>query len=599
MHQSPLEYQADAPWERAAGSARAGVLLLALLLAVYVPGLFSIPVVDRDEARFAQASRQMFESFALPEQARDHRPVERDDAGRLRGGMHAGAWAVPMVGLRPRLAKPPLIYWVQSASAAVLTGLDPLADRIWHYRVPSVVSAIVACAIIWRLGVHAGHARAGWLAGALLGVCPMVVWDANQARADQLLFATTTTAMAALLAIRRSQRPGWAVPVVFWVAIGAGILTKGPITPMIAALTALSFSWIARDWRWLARTRPLIALVILPAMLLPWVVESARIVGWDTLVSIWTDETIGRSAEPKEGHWGPPGYHFVLLAVLFWPGSLITLHALGSGVRHALRLPPGAGRLTRWKSRAVCDETTLFLLCWIIPSWIVFELVGTKLPHYTLPLYPAVALLTARSIIGLADAADPPPRPVPPAVGRVIWLLIGTGLTVAAPIAIARLGGGPPAWIGAAVFAAAALALLIPAAAARRSLIRTHLLAIAAAVVFCVGLLEWVLPRADRLQVTDRLAAVIDRAGPDAPVAAAGYHEDSLTFATRARLVRVSPDRVLSWAAEHPGGVIILPADSPAQPGWTELGRVSGINYSKGERVELVVFRIDLPPGPW
>lgn len=580
--------------ERFARSPAAAWVLVLLLLAVYVPGMISIPVVDRDEARFAQASRQMFESFALPEQSRDEQAIEPDDSGRLRGGMHAGNWAVPMVGQRPRLAKPPLIYWLQSTSAALLTGFEPLADRIWHYRVPSVASAILACLLTWRLGVRSGHARAGLLAGALLGVCPMVVWDANQARADQLLLATTTAAMAALYAVRHSPRKGWAAPILFWIAMGAGVLTKGPITPMIAGLTVLAFCAIARDWRWLGRTRPLLALVILPVMLAPWVIESVRIVGWDTLVSIWTDETIGRSAEPKEGHWGPPGYHFVLLAVLFWPGSLITLYALGAGVKRAIRLPDGSNRLQRFKSRAVADDTTLFLLCWIIPSWIVFELVGTKLPHYTLPLYPAVALLTARSIIALADALEQPNRPVPPKAGIIIWLLIGAGLTIAAPIVIARAGGAPTLWIGAGLFGAVSLALLIAATrSVRRSLIRTHLLAIAAAVVFCIGLLEWVLPRATALHVTDQLASIIAQAPAGTPVAAAGYTEDSLVFATRGRLARLSPAQIERWAAANPGGVVILPADAPAQPGWTELGRVRGINYSKGERVELVVYRID------
>ncbi len=580
--------------ERFARSPAAAWVLILLLLAVYVPGMISIPVVDRDEARFAQASRQMFESFALPEQSRDEQAIEPDDSGRLRGGMHAGDWAVPMVGQRPRLAKPPLIYWLQSTSAALLTGFEPLADRIWHYRVPSVASAILACLLTWRLGVRSGHARAGLLAGALLGVCPMVVWDANQARADQLLLATTTAAMAALYAVRQAPRKGWAAPILFWIAMGAGVLTKGPITPMIAGLTVLAFCAIARDWRWLGRTRPLLALVILPAMLAPWVIESVRIVGWDTLVSIWTDETIGRSAEPKEGHWGPPGYHFVLLAVLFWPGSLITLYALGAGVKRAIRLSGDTTRLQRWKSRAVADDTTLFLLCWIIPSWIVFELVGTKLPHYTLPLYPAVALVTARSIIALADALEQPNRPVPPKAGIVIWLLIGAGLTIAAPIAIARAGGAPTLWIGASLFGIVSLALLIAATrCVRRSLIRTHLLAIAAAVVFCIGLLEWVLPRATALHVTDQLASIIAQAPSGTPVAAAGYTEDSLVFATRGRLARLSPGQIERWAAANPGGVVILPADAPAQPGWTEIGQVRGINYSKGERVDLRVFRLD------
>lgn len=589
--------------ERAARSVPAGLLLVSLLLAVYVPGLFSIPTVDRDEARFAQASRQMFESLAGPEDARDTRPIGRTPAGAVSGGLHAGGWAVPMFGERPRLSKPPLIYWVQSASAALLTGLDPLADRIWHYRLPSVLSAVGACLITWRLGVGMGHARAGWLAAALLGVSPMVVWDAHQARADQLLLFCTTAAMGALMSLRigpPTARPRFGMPVVFWAAVGAGILTKGPITPMIAALAGVTVSWTSQDWRWLRRTRPLLGVVILALMLAPWVVASACIVGWDTLTSVWLDETIGRSAEPREGHWGPPGYHLVLLAVLFWPGSLVTLHAVRRACGRAVQLPKDSSFLVRWRGRGkgggVSDDAGLFLLAWAVPAWLVFELVGTKLPHYTLPLYPAVALLTARVVLDLADRVHVAHKPVPPRSGLAVWVVIGVVLTAAAPIAIARLDGSVGLLAIAAGGAAASIGLIAWAATSvRASILRTHALAIAATVVFASVLLGAVLPRARPLHVTDRLSELIRLAPPDAPVAATGYHEDSLTFATRARVVRLSPDRVMEWADQNPGGVLILSASatSPTRPAWIELGRVSGINYSKGERVELTVYQIE------
>jgi hypothetical protein len=88
--------------ERLARTPRAGLALLAVLLAVYLPGLMAIPAVDRDESRFVQASRQMFESVALPPDQLDERPFVLSESGRLTAGMHAGGLAVPMVGDRPR-----------------------------------------------------------------------------------------------------------------------------------------------------------------------------------------------------------------------------------------------------------------------------------------------------------------------------------------------------------------------------------------------------------------------------------------------------------------------------------------------------------------
>src|SRR4051812_4644375 len=130
---------------------RAGLLLVAICLAVYLPGFTSIPVVDRDEARFAQASRQMLES---------------------------GDYVVPRVQGRPRLNKPPLIYWLQSASARAMTSGDAAKDAIWMYRVPSLLTAILAVLLTWAMGCsmfgRPGTATIGWMGAAILAVSPVM-----------------------------------------------------------------------------------------------------------------------------------------------------------------------------------------------------------------------------------------------------------------------------------------------------------------------------------------------------------------------------------------------------------------------------------------
>jgi 4-amino-4-deoxy-L-arabinose transferase-like glycosyltransferase len=574
--------------ERLARTPRAGLALLAVLLAVYLPGLMAIPAVDRDESRFVQASRQMFESVALPPDQLDERPFVLSESGRLTAGMHAGGLAVPMVGDRPRLNKPPLIYWLQAASGAVLTGGDPLADRVWHYRVPSVLSAMLACLLTWRLGVSEGHARAGWLGALLLGICPMVVWDAHQARADQLLLACTTATMVALAAIWRrsadlSARPGWALPLAFWFSLGAGMLAKGPITPLIAATTAMAVSLVAREWRWLRRTRPLFGLAVLAVMIAPWVWSTAEHVGWDTLTRILFDETLGRSTSAKEGHWGPPGYHLVLLTLLFWPGSLVTLHALRQGLARTVTRP--------FKARVVPERGTLLLTAWIFPAWLVFELVGTKLPHYTMPLYPPIALLTARTIFELSDRASDSAKRVPDLLGLVVWTVLGLGLAVAVPILVSTMGAGTTARAAAIVAGIASATLIIGAAfhARWRQPLRTHALGVAAQVIFAWSLLHFVLPDAQSLRVTDQLASVIDQYPLGTPVAAVGYHEDSLVFATRGRLVRLSADQADTWT-RNTRGLIILPTDQPAPFAWQPIDRVRGFNYSGGDPVDLTIY---------
>ena len=271
----------------------------------------------------------------------------------------------------------------------------------------------------------------------------------------------------------------------------------------------------------------------------------------------------------------------MLLALLFWPGSLLTLHALGRAMRRSVALPPPAGpgvtRRARWKARAAGDQHALFLLAWIVPAWLVFEIVGTKLPHYPMPLYPAVALLTAIAVVDLADRVTAPPKPLPPLGGLIIWVLLGIGLTAVAPVAVASLARNP---------------VLAGAGAARRGRhLRAHALSIGASIAFSLNLLQFVLPRTEPLRTTARLAELIGRAPPDAPVASVGYNEDSLTFATRARAVSLRPGSSDDWAASHPGGVLVLPTDAVQPLGWNAIGRVEGLNYSKGDRVDLTVYR--------
>lgn len=384
-----------------------------LCLAAYLPGLFSIPPIDRDESRFAQASRQMFESVALPAEQRVP-------------ALHSGGLAVPYVGATPRLNKPPLVYWLQSASAAACTGGDPRRDAIWMYRVPNVLCTIAAVLLLFRLGsTMPGFGRsAAFLAAAGFAACPLVVVDAHQARADQLLLLTVVATQSLLWRIYATPRTNWGLVLAFWLSIAMGVLAKGPITPMIAALSALAFSVLRGEWCWLWRSQPLVGVVVVAAGVSPWVIAVGQHVGLSNYFHEVYSETIGRSKEAMEGHWGPPGYHAALFVFLLWPLALALPHTLTRLRRH-------------WRR----DASVAFLLAWLLPAWIVFEIVSTKLPHYPLPLFPAAALLLARGAVLVSRL------PARRASGVFLhWkrFWAGTGLVVVA--AIAALGASMPWW---------------------------------------------------------------------------------------------------------------------------------------------------------
>lgn len=597
-----------------------GIWLVIVCALAHWPGMFAIPPIDRDESRFAQASKQMAAGDTL-----------RD-------------WVVPMVGDTPRLNKPPIIYWLQAgvvrASGAVGADQDsPSAPRPSHtnsapheaafdptgaiglHRVPSALCALIATLATWRLGLSmfgTRHARTAWLAGALLACSLIVMWDARQARADQLLLAVTTLAMLALWRVWRSAsdtgRVPWGQVIALWAAVGIGIMSKGPITPMIAGLVAVALCAATGRWRWMLRARPLAGLLIVVACVLPWVLLVVRAVGWDEYWKIIHDEVLGRSVSPSEGHWGPPGYHLVLLPLMFWPGSLLTAAGVVLAWKQSRRaapspgeLPAGAGRMRRWLARFGDERPAeLFLLAWLLPAWVVFELVSTKLPHYTMPLYPALALLSARAVmLASSDAAAPAAmglRALGARLGFVVWLVLGLLLAVGAPVVLARLGGlggdmTTRMLLGASVGCGAGCVIVAARALWTGAFARAQHYGLTAMLLAGVANFGVVLPLLHQPWVTPRLARIIHQADPagERPVGAVGYHEDSLKFMTDGRLDRLGWPAVRQWLDEHPNGLLVLPnagfEEKSREAGLTlrPVGRTSGFNYSKGDPVDLVV----------
>lgn len=595
--------------------------MVALCLAVFVPGLWSIPPVDRDESRFAQASRQMYES---------------------------GDYVVPRVQDKPRLNKPPLIYWLQCASIAVF-GDRPgqyVNANIWVFRVPSVLCAMLSVLLTWRLGLKLFDPRAALLGAALLAVCPLVVWDAHQARADQLLLATVVVTQLALWSVwKRTQTVGEGSSsmrrgarattptlsiIALWIALGVGVLAKGPISPMIAGLTAFGLAAASRDWRWLLRLKPQWGVPIVLAIVGPWVVLVGERVGWRVyLDTIWR-ETIGRSGEAAEGHWGPPGYHLVVLCALFWPGVLLTaagvqrafakgfgatgFHPRSAGMSAANEEQGGwRGVMRRTFARLLLARSgragELFLLAWLVPSWVVFELVATKLPHYTMPLYPAIALLSARMTLSVGSGVRALPtslRTLGARLGFGVWWIVGLVLCLAPVLILIRFGTSVDHeavwWLSRLMFAGVFLSFVAIALAYARlrseRLLHALVLGMTGAVVIVWTMFAGVLPIAGTLFVSARVAGCVPAHAER--VALLGFTEDSLVFWLRGRGDRINAGQLDGWINQHPHGVIVvdrltmnpetrdrLRLTSPSP------GTLDGFNYSTGKPVAIEIVSVD------
>ena len=247
-----------------------------------------------------------------------------------------------------------------------------------------------------------------------------VVVEAHLAKTDAALLAAIVAGQGALglvyTAARAGRRVGWSLPLLFWLAEAVAMLLKGPPGPVLALLTAGCLSIADREISWVKRLRPLAGMLIMAAIVAPWLIAVQSATAGHFISDSLVHDLLPKLVGAQESHGAPPGYYLAMSMASFWPGSLFIVPALIWGWRQR-RLP--AGR---------------FLLAWLGPAWIFFEFVPTKLPHYVLPLYPALALLAGGAMAeGFAKHLGGPARFVDRVVG-VLWgavtIVLGAALFI-------------------------------------------------------------------------------------------------------------------------------------------------------------------------
>ena len=481
----------SAVFDFAAASHRGAVtvLLLASLL-TFLPGFFQIPPVDRDEAYFAQATKQMIETG-------DYVDIRYQDDVRYR--------------------KPVGIYWLQAAvvNTASALGVPDARKKIWLYRVPSLIGAIGAVLATYWCALAFVSRRGAVLAGLMMSASAILSVEARLAKTDATLLFTVVLAMAVLarvyLAPRREGvvQPGLGLLAVFWTAIAVSILIKGPLILMVVGLAALALSVFERSARWLLALRPLPGLLWLLLIVLPWFIAIYMRVGREFLVASVGEDMLAKVANSQEAHGAPPGLYLVLFFATFFPASILA--GLAAPAIWAVRKEPAAK----------------FLLAWLVPSWIVFEAVVTKLPHYVLPLYPAIAILTAGAVESRVLS-----RRIFLVRGTIWWFLVPGIVSVLVIVGAVIIAHGLallawPFFAGAVVFGLFAWRLYDDDGAER-----AFLRAAAAAVLMAFGVYGVVVPSLSPAAFPAvALAQILKDSSCQHPLAAsAGYEEPSLVF---------------------------------------------------------------------
>ena len=348
----------------------------------HILGTWSLPLLDRDEPRFAEASREM---------------IER------------GNYIVPYFNDQVRLDKPPLTYWAQVASYHVFGENDFAA------RFPSAVAAAASAVIIAVWGGRAGGEKLGWLAAIIFTLSLQTFVHAKAAVADMwlVLFVTiahwsgyeliqcrTVNRQPATPDSQRLNRTSiikdetliWCS--MFYLSLAFGFLAKGPIawTPLLTVGVIIVY---ARDWPLLRHFKfvrgILLTLVAVALWGIPALIQTH---GRFFTVGIGR-HVVSRSLTTLEGHGASSlgmyvvllPFYFVTVFISFFPWSI--------------KLPSVIRKLWRKKetgadARVGGELIDTYLITGIAVIFIIFTFVSTKLPHYTLPAFPLLAILVAR-----------------------------------------------------------------------------------------------------------------------------------------------------------------------------------------------------------
>jgi 4-amino-4-deoxy-L-arabinose transferase-like glycosyltransferase len=347
----------------------------------HILGTWSLPLIDRDEPRFAEAAREM---------------IER------------GNYIAPYFNNQLRLDKPPLTYWAQVASYHIFGENDFAA------RFPSVIAASLTALVIFAWGLQLGGEKVAWWAAIIFTLSLQTFVYAKAAVADMWMVLFITIAHRAGYAqFQRPtpnaqrptpnqgaavSRPPWAIwksPfLVFYLALALGFLAKGPIawTPLLTVAVVILYT---RDWQMLRRFKFAVGVALMLAVVALWAIPALIQTRGEFFTIGIGRHVIGRSFTTLEGHGASSlgmyvlllPFYFVTVFISFFPWSIKLpwlIRRLWRGEKNGVNRPIYSG---------IPIDTYLLVATGII--FVIFTLVSTKLPHYTLPAFPLLALLLA------------------------------------------------------------------------------------------------------------------------------------------------------------------------------------------------------------
>ncbi len=317
----------------------------------------TLGLTDRDEGSNAEAAREMLET---------------------------GDWISPTLNYEPRFAKPAFVYWLISGSY-MLFGVNEFAARF-----PSAISGLGVLLLQYAFVYRWLGAPMAWLSSIMLllnmeflAINRLVLTD------PELVVFTTLAGYSFWQGLSRSRKNSRWWFVCFYLAMGFGMLVKGPVGIIIPLVGVLPYLLLTRQWTsfW-QKGLPLLGTCLVLIVAAPWYVAMFQIHG-EAYWAAAQANTTGRFMNPMEGHGGTFFFYVPILLLGFFPWSAFLPSILYQSIKKWKLY---------WNGSAFPSEAhnlEFFLSAWVLGVLIFFTLSATRLPHYIYPLFPASAILVA------------------------------------------------------------------------------------------------------------------------------------------------------------------------------------------------------------
>ncbi len=548
-----------------------GSLIILIIIALF-SGQYSIPPIDRDEARFAQASSQMIQSG-------DYVNIKFQDEIRAK--------------------KPIGIYWLQAFSAKLFGQED-----IGSYRIPSLLSSIITLVFLGLITRVIFPVYQTLIITLLFASSIVFLGEAHLAKTDATLLCLICVQQYFLLKIILQQEDNFKVkylyPILVWLTFSFGVLVKGPISIAILFPTVIAFCIIQKSISLIKSLRPIIGLLICILVILPWFLAIDEATNGMFLQKAFQEDFFSKLESGQEGHGALPGTHLLTLSISIWPVATF--------------LPC----LILFSLQNRTNIIIKFLLCWILPFWVIIELIPTKLLHYPLPVLPAIAILAIGGLLQFKSNIKKIKSALVKKFTYMSSILFSFGGII--------LSGG--------IFYISSkfniendniltfftiLLILISFVIfilsltlifnfknlyldISKSFYNILLAIIALASIFNIINYNFVLPKLDYLHPSNAIIKKLKKVKADA-VASSGYHEPSLVFLLNGDVLLSDPHEVAIFMAEGKNNVALIEKSDLKQFLETtnnlnlkikEIFIVKGFNIAKGRHVEIYIFQNQL-----